>query len=138
MLVTLDSFRLDVDRQEEGTWVSHPTLEGVTFLIARYSNPNHEKVMEQLTNQAKRQLEITILDKETDEKIKREAAARAVLLGWRGIYDPQTKEERPFTREGSMEIFMDDSLVLLRNWILQQSSLAANYMLEQVEHAGGN
>jgi len=113
------------------------TFDNTTFFrIARMgrSNKRWSKLLEQKTKPYSHQIRTDTLSSELDEAITRECFIETVLLGWRGMREPEvfgTDDEVPFSQDNARKLF--DALPELYLALVQQSNKVSNFRAAEVE-----
>lgn len=96
-------FGTDPAKELEGIWVAWD--DETSFLIARWGNANHKKVMEQLTKPYRTQLRHGQIAEKAANEIMFGSMAQGVLLDWKGVY--ANDEPLPYTKESAKTLLSE-------------------------------
>lgn len=133
-------FQTDKTVEKEGIVLNYGKNskgEDIEIRIARAGGANvqYAKLLEAKTKPYRRQIQNETLDNEVAEKITKEVYAKAVVLGWTGVEDENSKELE-FSFENCMKLF--DDLPDLWTDIQQQSTKAALFRADILEQDAKN
>lgn len=121
----------DSKSEQDGVWIDYTAEDGETaqFLIAATGNPRHTRELSRL--QDKYAAEIRRGSNTIHERIGREAAAKALLLDWRGL----KKGEEPFPYSAENALFLLARSIPLRTFVFDQASRSSNFAQAEEEAA---
>ena len=95
------AFGVDAKKEREGTWI--PISEDARVKIARFNNPEHRKVMDEL-RKPYRGLLIggRDLPEDVTEEIILQSLSRAVLVDWEG-FESEEGEPLPYSSQAAYD-----------------------------------
>lgn len=129
-------FGTNKDAETQGVWV--PFYGEIELLVARDKNPAHRARLLELNSLSPSRLagsrKITIKDLDRLEDISRKAAARHILLGWKGL----EYEGKPLEYSESNALMLFETLPDFYNEVVQISQDQRNYLEEEQEAAQEN
>lgn len=133
-------FKTDKNVEKEGIVLNYGKNskgEDIEIRIARAGGANvqYAKLLEAKTKPYRRQIQNETLDNEVAEKITKEVYAKAVVMGWIGVEDENSKPLE-FSSENCIKLF--DDLPDLWMDIQQQSTKAALFRADILEQDAKN
>lgn len=118
-------FEVDTNKVDNGVWITVDT-DGAQIQIKRYNNTAYQKLVQAKVRDRMRELKTTVLDDTVYEEITMEAAAEAVLIGWRGI--TANDVEVPYSPAQALEYFKKGPDFYLL--VLSQAQKLDNFLVE--------
>ncbi len=127
-------FETDKEAEAEGVWVD--LGDGAKVLVARFSNPAHEKAIRRLQKPYRSILNSgRQLPKDVADDITVKSLVEAVLLGWEGMTD-RDGAVLPYTPANADKLLRD--LPDFRNVVATLAMSAETFRLEALRDAEGN
>lgn len=110
----------------------------VRIRIARAGGANvaYDKALDKRTRSIRRQVAANIVSLAEIRKITLEVYAETVILGWENVFDDETGEPIPFTKENVIQLFKD--LPDLFDDVQQQAQQAQLFRSVQIEEDSKN
>jgi len=102
----LNEQRVDDSLEVDGVWVDID--DETSLLIARYQNPKHKEYLRKRLEPYKRMIRMGKLSNDVAEKIEREAMAKYILLGWRGMKEGGA--ELLYTSDNALRLLSEPAL----------------------------
>ena len=131
-----EQFASDLEAEVSGVRVALDETSGV--IVARWGNPQHEKILQELKKPYKHILRVGgKIPEEAQEEITAKSIARGILKGWWGIED-DNGEEIPFSEEKALEILMDPTLRDFRNKVSYLAMESETYRAYALQEAAKN
>lgn len=129
-------YESDENVEVDGAWID--LGDGAKVKVARWGNPNHEKVIERLRRPYRSMIRSgRDLPKQVSDRIATESLAEAILLGWEGLLDRKGKAI-PYSKENALNLLSDPALKDFRETISSIALQAETFRKESLETAAGN
>jgi len=132
----LDAFGVDKDACDHGRWVTlvERNSSKVEVFIRRTNSVKYKQQLEVLMEPHKEALTLGILESDIYTEVIRKAAAKSLILDWRGIkYDDSSDEEIPFSSDRAEEYFT--SFPDFFELVFNAANAKENFMIQDIEKA---
>lgn len=134
-MVKLSSFATDEDLSVNGQWFEY--ADGVEFKIAKWNNPKFRDYLEDLARPHARKLRKSGRVGRFWNDLVNKAAARCVLLDWKGV-DGDDGEPLTYSQEEGEKVLNNTCYSSIHDFIVEIAMEDANYFTEETEAAGKN
>lgn len=137
-MVKLSDLQLDMDRCVKGRVV---WFEGLKITIARWLNPNMQKILDEISKPYLEELREAERKKEpkTELKLKLayEAAAKGCIINIENMQDDDGNPME-YTPEIGIKIMTDDTFAVLADFIATEAQRDSAYLINAQKDAGKN
>ena len=116
----LDAFGTDLDLEETGVWVQ--MTGDIIVKVRPLGNDKYMRTLERLKKPHQRMYRSGDVNKDIDNEIQIKAICRDVLVDWKGIQDPDTGEELPYSYENAVKLLKDKRIKRFAVQIVEDSS----------------
>jgi hypothetical protein len=101
----MDAFGTDLELEKEGVWVE--LLKDVLVKVRPLGNDRYLRLVEKLKSKHSAAYRSGTIDPEIDRNIQIRAVAKEVLVDWKGVEDPDTGEELPYSYDNAKRLLSD-------------------------------
>lgn len=135
----LSDIKVDVNRAEQGDWVSDvPELEGVRLKVRGLSNPDFQRVVDKLTAAVPRHKRVNgRIDPVERDRIGGQALAQTILLDWDGL----TQEDGsvlPYSPDLARKLLTEPEFRVFRDGVTWAAQQVADTRAVSTEEDGKN
>lgn len=128
------TFQSDLDAQEKGVW--YEIGGGASIRVARRGNPRHQAAMRVQLEQHRSVVDTGQETPELLREIERKAAAKALLVDWKGL--TKGGEEFAYSVERATEVLLDPTMEDLWDVVDALSRNAERYRVKNLEQDAKN
>jgi len=125
-------FATNKTKEQEGIWSDFG--DGLKIKIARSGNPEYQKLFQKLAKPYQKAIRRGNLNNEIAEKLLVEAMAKAIVLGWEGLFEG--KKEIKYSEKEALRILTEYKD--LRDQINEVAGDMESYKAESDEEAEKN
>lgn len=135
----LSDVKVDVQKQEQGAWVSNiPELQGVRLQVRGTNNSDWRKLSARLIDAIPRKDRIGgRISPAQQDALTTRLLVNCGLLGWEGIEDEDGKP-LPYSKAKAEELLSDPAYAKFREGVLWACSMVAEQNASDVEDDAGN